>query len=211
MSHWPLTSGRLTSSGEVLDEASATTVHRLPEDAGVQTAQLPRNLRVDHGFHVQSTGRTSIASYRPFWQDARSRSSPSMWKGRPARRRADAPEEVAPMTRGVTLVTKRTIRASAKCLFDAWTRPEQLVAWWGPRPVTCRAAEIDLRVGGRYRIVNALPDGATRAIEGTFEIIEPERKLVYTWRAGEDQASRVTVLFESTPGAMSTESRPTPT
>ena len=100
------------------------------------------------------------------------------------------------MTRGVTLVTRRTIRAGAKRLFDAWTQPEQLVAWWGPRPVTCRDAEIDLRVGGRYRIVNALPDGTALAIEGTFELIEPARKLVYTWRAGEDQASRVTVRFE---------------
>jgi uncharacterized protein YndB with AHSA1/START domain len=100
------------------------------------------------------------------------------------------------MTAGIFLVTKRTIRASPKRLFDAWTRPEHLVAWWGPRPVTCAGAEVDLRVGGRYRIVNSLPDGRTLVIEGVFELVEPHRKLMYTWRAGEDQVSRVTVLFE---------------
>lgn len=100
------------------------------------------------------------------------------------------------MTEGITLVTKRTIRASAARLFDAWTQPEQLRAWWGPRPVTCSGAEVDLRVGGQYRITNVLPDGSTLVIEGEFEIVEAPHKLVYTWRAGDDQTSRVTVRFE---------------
>ena len=100
------------------------------------------------------------------------------------------------MSEGIALITRRTIRASAARLFDAWTQPEQLRAWWGPRPVTCSGAEIDLRVGGRYRIANALPDGTTLVIEGEFQVVEAPRRLVYTWRAGEDQASRVTVRFE---------------
>ncbi|HEX3596863.1 MAG TPA: SRPBCC domain-containing protein [Polyangiaceae bacterium] len=100
------------------------------------------------------------------------------------------------MSDGITLVTRRTIRASAERLFAAWTEPEQLRAWWGPRPVTCSGAEIDLRVGGRYRIANALPDGTTFVIEGQFLVVEAPHRLVYTWRAGEDQTSRVTVRFE---------------
>jgi uncharacterized protein YndB with AHSA1/START domain len=96
---------------------------------------------------------------------------------------------------GVTLVTRRTIRASAQRLFDAWTRPEQLRAWWGPAPVTCSDAKVDLRVGGRYRIANALPDGKTLVIEGEFQLVEEPHKLVYTWCAG-DEVSRVTVRFE---------------
>jgi uncharacterized protein YndB with AHSA1/START domain len=59
--------------------------------------------------------------------------------------------------------------ASAERIFDAWTQPEHLRAWWGPRPVTCSGAEVDLRVGGRYRIANALPDGNTVIIEGEFQ------------------------------------------
>jgi uncharacterized protein YndB with AHSA1/START domain len=102
------------------------------------------------------------------------------------------------MNAGIVLVVRRTIRAQAARIFEAWTRPEQLCAWWGPRPVTCSGADIDLRVGGQYRIVNALPDGSSVAIEGEFELIEPPHKLVYTWRMEPGtEHSRVTVRFES--------------
>jgi uncharacterized protein YndB with AHSA1/START domain len=102
------------------------------------------------------------------------------------------------MNAGIVLVVRRTIRASAERIFEAWTQPEQLCLWWGPRPVTCAGAEVDLRVGGRYRIVNALPDGTRLAIEGEFQEIESPHKLVYTWRMGREleESSRVTVRFE---------------
>ena len=101
------------------------------------------------------------------------------------------------MNEGIALVTRRTIRATAARLFEAWTQPDQIRRWWGPRPVTCSGAEIDLRVGGRYRIANLLPDGKTLIIEGEFQVIEAPHRLVYTWRAGDDRASRVTVRFEA--------------
>jgi uncharacterized protein YndB with AHSA1/START domain len=102
------------------------------------------------------------------------------------------------MTEGIVLVVRRTIRASAERLFDAWTRPDQLRVWWGPRPVTCSGAEVDLRVGGRYWIANALPDGSTVVIEGEFREIQRPLKLVYTWRMGQtsQESSLVTVRFE---------------
>jgi uncharacterized protein YndB with AHSA1/START domain len=103
------------------------------------------------------------------------------------------------MTDGIVLVVRRTIRASAERVFAAWTQPQHLCAWWGPRPVTCSAAEVNLCVGGRYRIVNALPDGTTIAIDGEFLEVEPPAKLVYTWRIGQEseQSSLVTVRFEA--------------
>jgi uncharacterized protein YndB with AHSA1/START domain len=107
------------------------------------------------------------------------------------------------MNEGIALVARRTVRAPAARLFEAWTQPEHLRAWWGPRPVTCSAAEVDLRVGGRYRLENALPDGNIVIIEGEFLLVEPPRRLVYTWRAGDDPESRVTVRFE--PRAEATE------
>jgi uncharacterized protein YndB with AHSA1/START domain len=100
------------------------------------------------------------------------------------------------MSDDVVLVTRRTIRASARRLFEAWTEPEQLRAWWGPRPVTCSGAHVDLRVGGRYEISNLMPDGKTFVIAGEFELVDPPHELVYTWRAGADQTSRVRVRFE---------------
>jgi uncharacterized protein YndB with AHSA1/START domain len=103
------------------------------------------------------------------------------------------------VTEGIVLVVRRTIHASAERLFDAWTRPDQLRVWWGPRPVTCSGAEVDLRVGGRYSITNALPDGTTVVIEGEFREIQRPLKLVYTWRMGQgsQESSLVTVRFEA--------------
>jgi uncharacterized protein YndB with AHSA1/START domain len=103
----------------------------------------------------------------------------------------------------INLVVRRTIRATAQRLFDAWTRPEQLSKWWGPAQVECAGAEVDLRVGGSYRIGNRLPDGQVLWIAGEFEEVTPPRRLVYTWRLGPQQADpeRVTVRFEPRDGA----------
>ncbi len=101
------------------------------------------------------------------------------------------------MSQGITLVARRTIRATPERIFAAWTEPEQLRIWWGPRPVVCRDAVVELRPGGRYRIDNELPDGKIVTIEGEFQVVERPRLLVYTWRAGEDRKSRVTVRFEA--------------
>jgi uncharacterized protein YndB with AHSA1/START domain len=100
------------------------------------------------------------------------------------------------MTKGIALVVRRTIRATPDRIFAAWTEPKHLCAWWGPRPVRCSGAEVDLRVGGRYRIDNLLPDGKTLTIEGEFREIERPSKLVYTWRMGKEESSLVTVRFE---------------
>jgi uncharacterized protein YndB with AHSA1/START domain len=104
------------------------------------------------------------------------------------------------------LVVQKTIRATAARLFDAWTSPAQIKQWWGPESVVCVDAEIDLRVGGRYRIANRMPDGRILWIAGVFELIEAPYKLVYTW-ALEPIArpcERVTVQFrpqENVPSA----------
>jgi uncharacterized protein YndB with AHSA1/START domain len=97
----------------------------------------------------------------------------------------------------VTLVVRETIRATPERLFAAWTRPEQLMQWWGPEGVTCTAAEVDLKVGGAYRIANRFPDGTLLWITGNFEVIEPPHRLVYTWSTGMEPGAseRVTVRF----------------
>lgn len=98
----------------------------------------------------------------------------------------------------IALKVRRTVRAPARRVFEAWTDPKQLEAWWGPRPVVCTDAQVDLRVGGRYRIVNALPDGSTVVIEGEFKEVSAPHRLVYTWNvsAFELERSLVTVRFE---------------
>lgn len=97
------------------------------------------------------------------------------------------------------LVVRRTIRADPERVFDAWTRPEHLKKWWGPKSVECIDAQVDLRVGGTYRIANQFPDGKVLWINGEFEAIDRPHRLVYTWRIGSEEgaAERVTVTFQA--------------
>ena len=96
------------------------------------------------------------------------------------------------------LEVRKVVRASPERLFSAWTNPDQLRRWWGPIGATCPSAEVDLRVGGRYRIENRFPDGKTIWIVGEFEVVAPPHKLVYTWRLdpGPARTERVMVSFE---------------
>lgn len=103
----------------------------------------------------------------------------------------------------LSMMSRRTIAADAARLFALWTEPDLLRRWWGPAGVVCPEASIDLRVGGRYRIGNLLPNGRTVWIEGEFLAIEPPRLLVYTWVVGTEPASQVSVRFE--PRAAGTE------
>ena len=108
-------------------------------------------------------------------------------------------DEPPPM---VTLVVRRTIRATPERLFDAWTRPEELKKWWGPTGVTCTDAVVDLGVGGRYRIANRFPNGDVVWITGEFEVVERPHRLVYSWRLGTDTQTpeRVSVTFVARAG-----------
>jgi uncharacterized protein YndB with AHSA1/START domain len=95
------------------------------------------------------------------------------------------------------------IAATPEFLFDTWTQPAKMKEWWGPRDVKCVAVEIDLRVGGRYRIGNQFPDDRILWISGEFESIERPHRLVYTWSVEPVSGSieRVSVQFEPRDGA----------
>ncbi|TMQ07357.1 MAG: SRPBCC domain-containing protein [Deltaproteobacteria bacterium] len=99
------------------------------------------------------------------------------------------------MTDELTLTVRRVIAAPPARLFAAWTQPALLRVWWGPRDVRCIAAEVDLRIGGAYRLGNQLPDGRVVWITGAFESIDPPHRLVYSWQIGDEPQSRVTVQF----------------
>ncbi|MCA1825646.1 MAG: SRPBCC domain-containing protein [Myxococcales bacterium] len=100
-----------------------------------------------------------------------------------------------------SLIVRKRLPAAPERVFEAWTRPEQIRRWFSPgKGVECCGAEVDLRVGGRWRIDNRFPDGSVVTIAGEFESIEPPHRLVYTWRIGPATVSeRVTVRFEPRP------------
>ncbi len=108
----------------------------------------------------------------------------------------DSPRETS------RLIVQRVIYAPAPKLFAAWTQPDLLTQWWGPKNVTCPYAEVDLKVGGHYRIDNRMPTGETLTITGKYEHIDPPREIIFSWRlspsqdGNEEVSERVTVRFE---------------
>jgi uncharacterized protein YndB with AHSA1/START domain len=74
----------------------------------------------------------------------------------------------------------RTFDAPRQLVFDAWTRPEHMRRWLGRRGDTMPVCEIDLRVGGGYRVVWRLREGGEMGMHGVYKEIVPPERLVST-------------------------------
>jgi len=75
-----------------------------------------------------------------------------------------------------TVVITRVFEAPRALVWQAWTDPAMLAQWFGPRGFTASVPELDLRVGGRLRIVMHGPDGNDYPMKGVFsEVKAPER------------------------------------
>ena len=84
------------------------------------------------------------------------------------------------------LVIQRIFSAPRETVFEAWTKVEHVVNWFGPNGFTAPFCEIDFRVGGSYRICMRSPESGDHWVWGEYqEIVEPER-IVFTWRRGQD-------------------------
>lgn len=81
------------------------------------------------------------------------------------------------------LVIERILPSDRETVFRCWTDPTHLPRWFGPTPGHCTPiSDIDLRVGGRYRIgMRKGSDGDTHIVGGVYREITPPQKLVFTW------------------------------
>jgi uncharacterized protein YndB with AHSA1/START domain len=95
------------------------------------------------------------------------------------------------------LEVRRIFNAPPQRIFEAWTRPEALQRWWGvAEGYTTPLAEVDLRVGGSYRLGMLPPDGEDLLIlVGEYQAIEPPDRLVFTWGLEGQQPSLITLRF----------------
>ncbi len=78
------------------------------------------------------------------------------------------------------LVMTRLFDAPRPMVFKAWTDPERLKRWWGPRNFTNPVCELDPRPGGAILIHMRAPDGKVHPMTGTFREIVPPELLVFT-------------------------------
>jgi uncharacterized protein YndB with AHSA1/START domain len=99
-----------------------------------------------------------------------------------------------------SLTLKRRINAPPEKIYAAWTEPANLIRWFGPAMVQQQTvrADIDARIGGRYRISFDDARGEHHEVGGTYRELVPHRRLVFSWawHATPERESQVTVLLQ---------------
>jgi len=86
------------------------------------------------------------------------------------------------MTGELTLHLERVLPAPRSLVFTAHAEPVELAKWWGPKGFTAPGVEVDLRVGGSYRIAMQPPSGELFYLSGEFREVDPPTRLTYTFR-----------------------------
>ena len=98
---------------------------------------------------------------------------------------------------GYVVRIERTFDAAAEAVFDAWTSPEVMRRWFHVAPDwDTPDAEVDLRVGGKVRVVMLRPDGAEAGMGGEYRLIDRPRRLVMTWTFDDDPSNEQVIELE---------------
>jgi uncharacterized protein YndB with AHSA1/START domain len=100
------------------------------------------------------------------------------------------------------LVVTRTVNGPARIVFEAWTKPELFKRWWVPKSagMSLLSCEMDVHVGGRYRLVFGLGASEPMAFFGTYLEVTPHSCLVWTNDEAGDAGQVTTVTFEEKAG-----------
>ncbi len=95
----------------------------------------------------------------------------------------------------------RSFDAPARIVFETWTKPELFKKWWAPKSMgmPILSCEMDVRVGGKYRLVFGRDTSQSFAFFGTYLEVVPNARLVWTNEEGEDGAV-TTVTFTEKDG-----------
>jgi uncharacterized protein YndB with AHSA1/START domain len=100
------------------------------------------------------------------------------------------------------LVITRTFDRPARLVFEAWTRPELFTRWWVPKSfgLNLLSCEMDVRVGGGYRLVFRVGAADSMAFFGTYVEVVPNSRLAWTNEEGGEGGPVTTVTFEERDG-----------
>jgi uncharacterized protein YndB with AHSA1/START domain len=81
----------------------------------------------------------------------------------------------------LTLAMQRILPVGPAVAFGAFCKPNELAKWFGPQGFTTASIELDLRVGGTYRIEMQPPEGDAFYLTGEFREVDPPTRLAYTF------------------------------
>jgi uncharacterized protein YndB with AHSA1/START domain len=96
----------------------------------------------------------------------------------------------------------RVYDAPLQAVWEAWTVPEEVAQWWGPRGFTLTTHSRDLRTGGHWHYTMHGPDGTDYENTTQYLEVEPQARLVYDHGGHKDRPPllRVTALFTEAGG-----------
>jgi uncharacterized protein YndB with AHSA1/START domain len=105
-----------------------------------------------------------------------------------------------------TVSVKRKIAAPAQLIFDAWLDPAALAEWMRPCTPENKRSDIklDARVGGAYEFVMHVASGPV-SHSGVYQVIDPPRRLVFTWNSVHSGPNDSLVTVEFKPVGKATE------
>ena len=97
-----------------------------------------------------------------------------------------------------TVRITREFDAPPDKVFRAWTDPDLVARWLGPRSITTRIENWDARTGGSYRYVAERDGEEVASFYGSFHEVRPNERLVqtFTWEEMPDGVSLDTMTFE---------------
>jgi uncharacterized protein YndB with AHSA1/START domain len=100
------------------------------------------------------------------------------------------------------LVFTRTINGPPRIVFEAWTKPELFKRWWVPKSMgmSLLACEMDVRVGGQYRLVFGHDGTTVMEVFGKYIEVTPPSRLVWTNDEGDEGGALTTLTFEDKGG-----------
>ena len=100
------------------------------------------------------------------------------------------------------IVVMRTVNGPARLVFEAWTKPELFKRWWVPKSfgLNLLSCDLDVRVGGKYRLVFAHGESGTMEFYGRYLEVTPHSRLVWTNEEGDGGEVITTVTFEELDG-----------
>lgn len=101
------------------------------------------------------------------------------------------------MTRTPEFAITRTFAAPRARVWRAWTNPEALAQWFGPKGSSSTLLAFDLRPGGEWRAQMEMPDGGTMHSKFVFREIEPMSRLVWVHGFADADGNRIRAPFAS--------------
>ena len=76
-----------------------------------------------------------------------------------------------------TLTLERIFKAPIQLVWEAWTQPEHIAEWWGPKGMETEVVEHDFRIGGKWKYVMLMPDGNEFIGDGVYTVIVELEKI----------------------------------